>query len=88
MPEPIFMKLGTYITEPEPVSPAQSKYPSHQSVYPPIFARQRLGNNPPIVARQRLGKNVTAATNTRNNRRIVGRVVFYVARVVSRKVGV
>jgi hypothetical protein len=38
------------------------------SVYPPIFARQRLGksslivarqrlgNNPPIVARQRLGK--------------------------------
>jgi hypothetical protein len=40
------------------------------SVYPPIVARQRLGNE-----------------STRNNRRIVGHVVFNVARVVSRKVG-
>jgi hypothetical protein len=38
---------------------------------------------PSVVARQRLGKNVTAATNTRNNRRIVGRVVSYAVRVVS-----
>jgi hypothetical protein len=51
------------------------------SVYLPIVARQRLGKNPPIVARQRLGMN------TRNSRRIVGRIVFNVARVVSRKVG-
>jgi hypothetical protein len=42
---------------------------------------------PVIVARQRLGRNVTAATNTHKNGRIVGRVVFNVARVVSRKVG-
>jgi hypothetical protein len=45
-------------------------------VYPPIVARQRLGEsslivarhrlgkNPPIVARQRLSRNVTAVTNT------------------------
>jgi hypothetical protein len=53
---------------------------------PPIVARQRLGKNPPIVARQRLGRNVYDG-NIRNNRRIVGRVVFNVARVVSREVG-
>jgi hypothetical protein len=70
------------------------------SVYPPIVARQRLGKNLLTVARQRfvkislivgsqrLGRNVTAVTNTtRNNRRIFGRVVFNLARVVSRKVG-
>jgi hypothetical protein len=55
---------------------------------PPIVARERLGKNPLIVARQRLGRNVTAVTNTHSkNRRIVGRVVFNVALVVSRKVG-
>jgi hypothetical protein len=37
---------------------------------------------PPVVARKRLGNE-----HKRNNRRIVGRVVFNVARVVSRKVG-
>jgi hypothetical protein len=70
------------------------------SVYPPIVgrqrfvknrlivARQRLGKNPPIFARQRLGRNVTCGNEyTLNNRRIVGGVVFNVARVISRKVG-
>jgi hypothetical protein len=38
-----------------------------------------------IVARQRLGKHVPAATNTRNNRRIVGEVVFWAAPVVSKE---
>jgi hypothetical protein len=33
--------------------------------------------------RQRPGKHVPAATNTRNNRRIVGRVIFYAVRVLS-----
>jgi hypothetical protein len=37
---------------------------------------------PPIVARQRLGRHVPVATNTRNNRIIVGGVVFYMVRVV------
>jgi hypothetical protein len=43
----------------------------------------------PIVAKQRLGKSPLIRGNeyTRNNRRIVGRVVFSAARVVSRKVG-
>jgi hypothetical protein len=65
------------------------------SLYLPIVARQRLGKspfivirqllgkNPPIVARQRLGRYVTAVTNTHT---AVGRVVFNVALVVSRKV--
>jgi hypothetical protein len=42
-PEPICMKLGTYITAPEPISTAKLKHPSHQSVclyvYPRIVAR-------------------------------------------------
>jgi hypothetical protein len=54
---------------------------------PFIVAGQRLGKSPRVVARQRLCRNVTAVTNTRNNRRIVGRVVLSVGRVVSRKVG-
>jgi hypothetical protein len=69
------------------------------SVYPPIAARKRLRKSPLIVARQRLsknslivarhrlGRNVTALTNTRNDRRIDGRVVFIVVPVISRKVG-
>jgi hypothetical protein len=32
-------------------------------------------------------KTVTATTNTRSNRRIVGRVVFCAVRIVSRKIG-
>jgi hypothetical protein len=36
-------------------------------------------------ARQRLGKHVPAATNARDNKRIVGRVIFYVVRVVSKE---
>jgi hypothetical protein len=53
--------------------------PSDQSVcryvYPP----------PLIVARQQLPVHVSAATNIRKNRGIVGRVVFYAVRVVSKK---
>jgi hypothetical protein len=41
----------------------------------------------PVVARQQLGKNVTAATNTHNNRRIVGGVVFYADQVASKESG-
>jgi hypothetical protein len=45
---------------------------------PPTFARHQVGKNPLIVARQRLGKNVPGATNTRNNRRVVGRICLWV----------
>jgi hypothetical protein len=77
MPEPIFLKLGMYIIAPESISTAYFINPSHQTVCLYVY--------PPIVARQRLGKNVTAATNKRNNRRIVGRVVFCMVRVVSKE---
>jgi hypothetical protein len=40
---------------------------------------------PLIFARQRLGKHVLAVWNTRNVRRIVWRVAFYAARVISRE---
>jgi hypothetical protein len=38
---------------------------------------------PPFGAGQGLGKHVPATTNIRNNRRIVGRVIFYAVRVLS-----
>jgi hypothetical protein len=40
---------------------------------------------PPIVARQRLGKHVPETMNTHNNRRNVGRVIFYAVRVLSKE---
>jgi hypothetical protein len=46
---------------------------------PAIAARQRLGKADPFyVARQRFCKYVSAATNTRNNRRVVGRMSLWV----------
>jgi hypothetical protein len=69
MPEPIFIKLSMYIMAPEPISMVYLTNPFHQSVCVCI---------PPIVARQRLGKQVSAATNTRNNKIIVGRVCLWV----------
>jgi hypothetical protein len=55
MPESVFMKLGMYITAPEPISTAYFINPSHSSVYLYVY--------PPTVARQGIGRNVTAATN-------------------------
>jgi hypothetical protein len=40
---------------------------------------------PPFCARQRLGKHVTAATNTCNNRRNVGLVIFCAVRILSKE---
>jgi hypothetical protein len=54
------------------------------SVYPPIVVRP--GKNPLTVARQRLFKKRYRGNEYTRNRRIVGGVVFNVARVVSRKV--
>jgi hypothetical protein len=56
MPEPFFMKLGTYIIAPEPISTAYFINPSHQSVCLCMYSL--------IVARQRIGNNVAVATNT------------------------
>jgi hypothetical protein len=63
--------------------------PSRQSVctcIPATVARQRsVKCIPPFGARQRLGKHVQAAKNTRNIRRIIGRVIFYAIRVLSKE---
>jgi hypothetical protein len=70
------MKLGTYIMVLEPISTAQLKNSSHQSVclyvYSPIVARQRIGKNSLIVARQRLGKNPPIVANHRLGRNVTG----------------
>jgi hypothetical protein len=84
MLEPIIMKLGMYVMAPEPISTAYFINPSYQSVclyvYPPIVARQKFGKvYPPFIARQRLGKHITTVKNTRNSRRIVGRVCLWVS---------
>jgi hypothetical protein len=42
-------------------------------------------HNTSIVARQRLGKIVTAGKNTRNNRRILGPIVFHTICVLSKE---
>jgi hypothetical protein len=89
MPEPIFIKLGMYIMATEPIWTAYILNPSHHSVSVCVSLFSLLGNSsvnciPLFIARQRLGENVTAATNTRNNRRIVAHSIFYAVRVVSK----
>jgi hypothetical protein len=59
--EPIFIKLGTYITAPEPIWAAYLKYASQK------FSRLCV-----YVATLWLCKNVTAAANTHTNRKYVG----------------
>jgi hypothetical protein len=68
-----------YIMAPEPISTAYFINASHRSVclymYPIHVARQRLG-------RKRYRNN----GYTRNNRKIVGRVIFYAVRFVSKEI--
>jgi hypothetical protein len=79
MPEPNLMKPGilVHIMAPEPISTAYFINLSHQFVCSYVHAH--------LAARQQPDKKVTAGTNTRNNRSIVGRVIFYAVRVVSKK---
>jgi hypothetical protein len=77
MAEPIFMKLGMYIMAHKPISTMYFINPSHQSVCLYVY--------PTIVARQRLGKHIPAATNTRNIKKLVGRIVFCAVRVLSKE---
>jgi hypothetical protein len=77
MAEPNFMKPRMYIMAIEPISTAYFKNTSRR-----LCACMCI---PPIVARQRLGKHVPAATNTRNSRRIDGRVIVYAVRVLSKE---
>lgn len=71
--ETIFTKLDMYIKTPEPISTTCTVNPPHHFVY--LYL---LGNGSVKI--------VTAATNTENNRNIVG-TVFYKDHIVSRKVG-
>jgi hypothetical protein len=64
---------------PEPILVAYFINPSHQSVCLYVCLLSLLGKGSvkyisSFIARQLLGKHVPAATNTRNNRIIVGRV--------------
>lgn len=77
MPKPIFMKLRMSIMATEPISTACFINTSNQSVC--VSFLSSLGNGslkyiPPFRPRQCFGKHVPAATNTLNNRIIVGRV--------------
>jgi hypothetical protein len=78
MPESIFIKGGTYITSPEPISAVYLINPSHRAV--------RLYVYPSIVARQRQVRKADKKY-IRNNRRIVRRVVLHEIRVVPWKAG-
>jgi hypothetical protein len=70
------MQFGMYrlIMAFEPILTAYFINPTHQYVCSYVY---------PIVDRQMLGKHVTTATNTRNNRRIVGSIILYTVSVLS-----
>jgi hypothetical protein len=77
MAEPVFMKLGMYIMAHEPISMVYFIYPFHQSVCLYVcmcIPLSLLGNG--------WVKSYCGNEYTRNNRRIVGRVVFYAVRVI------
>jgi hypothetical protein len=77
MPEQIFIKLAVYLMAHEPISMAYFMNHSHQSVCLYVY--------PLVVARQRFGKNFSTATNIRNNRKIVGSVIFYAIRALPKE---
>jgi hypothetical protein len=66
------------IMAPEPILTVYFINPSHQSVC--LCECIAL-----TIARHLLGKLVSAATNTRKNRRIDGRVVFYPVSVIPKE---
>jgi hypothetical protein len=85
------MKVGMHIMAPEPISMALlHKYLTLVCVPVCLPQLSLLGKGsvkciPALVDRQWLGTQVPAATNTRNNGRIVGRVIFYAVRALSKK---
>jgi hypothetical protein len=68
IPERIFIKLHMYIMAPETISKAYFINAWRQSVYPSYHCYVKHG----------LDKHVPAAMNTRNHRRIVGRVCLWI----------
>jgi hypothetical protein len=77
-PKRIFMKLGMYIMAPEPISVAYLINPSHQSVCLCVYCSISLLSNGSV-------NTFPAATKTRNNRKLIGRVVLCAVRVESKE---
>jgi hypothetical protein len=53
--------------------------------FPSLLGKVSVNCIPPFISRQRIGKHVPVATNTRSNRIIAGRVIFYAVRILSMK---
>jgi hypothetical protein len=89
MPKTWYIYIYIYISW--HLSPSQCFInPSHQSVCLCVFLLLLQGNGsvkciPPFGARQRLGKHIPAEMNKRNTRGIVGRVIFYAVRFLSKE---
>jgi hypothetical protein len=78
MPEPVLMKLGVYIMAPESISTAYF-------IINPSISLCVCMRILPIIARQQLGKHIPTATNTLNNRIIVGCTVFCAVCIISKE---
>jgi hypothetical protein len=68
IPEGVITKLETYIV---------AYLLKARTVKPEIKPLLANGSETTFVSRQGLDKHVPAANNTRNNKRIVGRIIFY-----------
>jgi hypothetical protein len=88
-PEPIFMKLDTYIMAPEPVSTVYFINPSHQSVCLYVYPSYRIVLKDSLLVCMciplSLRGNGSVKTFPRQ-RRIVGGADFYAVRVVSKEI--
>jgi hypothetical protein len=62
------MKLGMYIVAPKPITKAYFINTTHQSVCLRVYGLK--------FARKRLGRHVPMATNTSDNIKLIGRVIF------------
>jgi hypothetical protein len=80
MPKPIFIKLRTYIMVSELISTAYFIISSHQSVCLYVCPLWFLGNCSVKTLQQYCGNEYI-----RNNRRIVGRVVFYAVLILPKE---
>jgi hypothetical protein len=90
MPESIFMKLGMYIMTTEPISMAYFINVSRPSVClyvcPSYCSKATVGYVYPAFRCQAAPrKHVSAAKNTHSNRGIVGCVILYAIRVLSKE---
>jgi hypothetical protein len=74
-----------YFMAPEPISTACFCVWVCVCVCVCVRARVRPSVRPSIIIKQGLGEHVRAATLARDNRRIIGRIIFFAVRVISKK---